>query len=440
MDERSHNPFPHPPQQPDAHGIAPMAWRHGDAHAAHGAAHSGEPASQQFQYAASGFVLPGATPGHAPMTDDGGTIGVPAHQPVSEGMPAGTAGRAWFASTAAFPHGQPQAWAFPTPHGLELVHPAASSRQHPGAGPGAPAAAAAVQHRRRLRWETIVPGSAVACVVAAAALFISDFDRITGQEVTAGEPVASTAAVGATADAPAGGDASAVVQQAAQLLEAGRFDDAANMLNPLLDQASPDESAVALNDKVHAAAKRNRALLRRLQRQRRAARWPAVITTLEQLEQLRPLAPAHLKLRRQARVAVMRRNAITRATALMAKGRDAEALAVIERALRAGPNKRLEALREQVSARRATPSAGPSGASSGGISGGHAGHARRPAAPAPGGQPSGASNVRPPASVPAGAIPQRPDVPNPASAQGTGASAVGGGGGCHQHDGVVECH
>lgn len=405
----------------------------------------------QYAYA-PGFVLPGAAGGQAPpMSAHGATIGTPVPQPVGipaahEQVPAAPAEWQHGAVAAVAAHGPPQAWAYQTPQGLQLVQPGAVAyaEQPPAAVTGAGSGSNA---RRRVRWETIVPAAAVTCLVAAVALFIADFDRMTGRSsdatsasaARAVEPTgdASTSDVAPASDAAAGdAQAAEVVAQARQLFDKGRFEDAANLLHPLLDVESPDAAAVALHDRVDAAATRNRALLGRLARERSAGRWTAVIGTIGELESLRPLSQDLTKLRATARRAARVQAVVAKARSLMARRRDAEALAVVERGLEAGRNPKLEALGEQLSARMAAPAT------------------RRPSstgdrrAPLPAGgaaaRPNGGPAVRPPANVPQGAIPTRPDVPNPTGGAGSVAPTVSGGGAggttCHEHDGVRECH
>lgn len=453
-----HASMPAPAHQVAHHDV--LAWQaqggmpaqqplHGHDHGAHGAGIQPQALpTPQYAYAA-GFVLPGAAGGQAPpMAAHGATIGTPL--PHAAGMPAHAqapgAAAAWqhgSVATSAAPEAA-QAWAYQTPQGLQLVQPgAAAYAQQPmaavaGAGSG-PAA------RRRVRWETIVPGAAVACLVAAVALFVTDFDRMTGRDagsVTTSPARAMESAGDADMSAPlteaaAGtGEVAAVVAQARRLFELGRFEDAANLLHPLLDVASPDAAAVTLHDRVDAAAARNRALLGRLARERSAGRWSAVVGTIGELEAVRPLSKELTKLRGTARRSARVQALVGRATGLMAKGRDAEALAVVERGLELGPNRRLEAMRERLSARLAAPATRPSPAAG-----------RREPPPA-GGAPARSNagpTVRPPANVPQGAIPARPDLPNPTGGGASVAPTVSGGGAtggasCHEHDGVRECH
>jgi hypothetical protein len=352
-------------------------------------------------------------------------------QPMYHGMHAGASG-----GGPAMPSAQaaPQAWAFPTPHGMQLVQPGMTvSHVAPMvAGTGMPGT-------RRIRWETIVPAAAIACLLAALALFISDFDRITGRDGAASAATGSTQEASAAdsgdtdAAASSSGDAAEIVAQAKALYAQGRFEDAANLLHPILDVEQPDAAAVALHDQVDAAKVRNDQLLARLARERAAGNWAAVNVTIGQLARLRPLSKSLVELRATARQAVGRAGAIARAKALMAQGRDTAAMAVIDREIAKGSTAQLEAMREQISAKRAAPSTGGGGAGA-------------QAPPSSGGRSTSQPAVRPPANVPAAAMPPRPDLPNPTGGTGSGAAAVGGGaaaaGGsnCHTHDGVVSCH
>lgn len=416
----------------------PQAPSHHGGHPFHEGA--GQP-TPQYSYA-PGFVLPGAAAGQAPpMSAHGATIGSPPAGPAlaghvafghGDGAPAGTA---WHSGSAALvPQELPQAWAYQTPHGLQLVQP--------GAAAYAAQPASAGEARRRIRWETIVPAMAVTCLIAALGVFIADFPRMTGRDqpsadaaaartVETADDASSAPMATSTADA---GDTAGVVEQARGFFEQGRFDDAANLLHPLLDVESPDPAAVTLHDQVDAAAARNRALLGRLSRERSAGRWSAVVGTIGELEGLRPLSKDLVQLRGTARRALRVQAIVTKAKGLMARGRNAEALAIVERGLEPGRNRTLEKLREQLSARMAAPAARPSSMPG-----------SRPAPPRPGGAAARPSRpAQPPANVPRGAIPARPDLPNPTGGGSSVAPAVaaGGGGGadCHEHDGVRECH
>lgn len=473
MDERSHHQHSMPPAQ-DGRGFRqqqdrPSPWPGAAPASAHDAPIAGaeyrdtqawhaQPGMPSYPQAASlanghgtdpqgparyayapGFVMPGAASGQAPrMSAHGATIGTPqapGGAPLHHGF--AHAPEAWQhgATAAVAAHEPPQAWAYQTPHGLQLVQPGAAAYAHqPDAFTGGRPA------RRRVRWETIVPAAAVTCLVAAIGLFISDFDRMTGRDGAGAEATAARTTeapdVVATDAAPtSGGDSAEVVAQARGLFERGRFEDAANMLHPLLDTATPDPTAVRLHDQVDAAATRNRALLGRLSRERAAGRWTAVVSTIGELQSLRPLSKDLVALRATARRTARAQAIVAKARTLMAKRRDAEALAVVERGLANGRNRKLEALREQLSARMSAPSTARSNpAGSRGAPPRPGGAAARPSAPA-----------RPPSNVPQGAIPTRPDLPNPTGGGASVAPAVGAGGGaggtnCHEHDGVRECH
>lgn len=425
MDERHH---PYPQQQPhhaDPQSTGPAPWPSYQQPHAPIAYQQSQPASQ-FQYATNDFVQPGAPGGHGqPMSAHGGNIGTPLPATHPDAMPMLHGG------AALDPYAQQQTWAFPTPHGLQLV-------QHGAPGDPMHAMVATAQRpvvRRRMKWETIIPGTAIACLVAAVALFISDFDRITGRTTD----LPSSAAARSVADTKAAADdeSSTVAEEATALFDAGRFDEAAALLQPLLDVDAPDAAIVALHDRITTADARNETLLMQVQRQRRAGNWAGVVATIAQLEQLRPLSPNLTELRAQARRASTMHAAVARTKALMAKGRDTEALAVIDTALKIGPSRQLRSLRAQIVSRRA---AAAKRRASG--SGGHSGHST---APPPGGRSGSGTTARPPASSPStpARIPPRPGS-NPVNntANNTVTPPVGGGGGnnCHTHDGVTECH
>ncbi len=447
MDERSQHGYPQQPPQSTAPEHAPMPQQAGASpwpnyappvpnapiagHAPYpGPApqqHQQLPTMQQFQYAADGYVLPGAGQSQgSPMSAHGGTIGVaqPHHVP---GMPMVNGGHQMqphglaqqhaqpqqfaqpqpqhfpqphqqhaqphaFGAGALAPHpmhdanGQPQSWAFPTPNGLQLVQPGTSSMAHPGAHAGMPGAATA----RRMRWETIVPILAVLCLVAAIGLFLHDFDRITGRDAKTAPSAETTTQADVAAPKAETPDVQATIDDANAKFQLGRFDEAANLLHPLLDVAKPDPAAVALHDKVDAASARNAALLKRLSGERAGKRWTAVIGTIGQIEKLRPLDRPLVSLRTRARAAV--------------------------KAAKAARAKELAAQQAAAKLRAASPS------TNGG--GGHAGHAGHTMPPVAGGNTGSSSNVRPPANVPQGSIPTVPNVPNPA---GSNPGVVGGG-------------
>ncbi|MEO6867474.1 MAG: tetratricopeptide repeat protein, partial [Gaiellales bacterium] len=352
---------------------------------------------------------------------------------------------------------QPQTWAFPTPQGMQLVYPGAGQQLVPGTAPyGAGAGAATAlaipaARRHRLRWETIIPGAAIVLFLAAVALFISDFDRITGRDAR-GDAAKVTAAAAAATPSVAGPAAasSEVLNEAQALFAAGQFEDAANLLFPLLDTTAPDAKATALNDKIEAAATKNARLLKQATKQRKAGAWSELAATIGSLEQLRPLTPSLTKLRATATRNARIDTALARAGALAKQGRTAEAMTVINKALKAGPNRRLSALRSKLKAASARPS------KAAGVAGGGArserGTAAAPTSPpvAGGSRPTKAPNatpaIKPPANVPGGSLPKLPSVPNPVASAGGGAAAVAGasaGAGaeenCHMHDGVRMC-
>jgi hypothetical protein len=359
-----------------------------------------QPSMQQFQYAANGFVLPGAPQGEAPMSAHGGTIGMAQpHGSVPAGsMPMLNGGGSAAAAATPDPYARPQAWAFATPQGMQLVQggataqPAIQYQQQyqqamhvAGAAHGAPTGHA----KRRMRWETIIPAAAVACLVAAVALFVSDFDRITGRVGSSSNQsstqVASTTPADATPAAttpttPVATPATdaAAIAAARKLFAKGQFDEAANLVHPLVERATPNRVAVALHARIDAAGDRNTALLTRLSKLRRDKQWTGVVSTINALAALRPLSSDLVALRARARQASL-----------------------------------------QASRHVASPS------TSVGSSHTHV------AAPPAGGTGNSSTGARPPATVPTSSLPPRPDAPNPISSHGTGAGAVGGGaGGC----------
>lgn len=287
---------------------------------------------------------------------------------------------------------QPQAWSFATPHGMQLVQGGAPTTPEP-------TAAARVAASRRIRWETIVPAVAVLCFVAAAALFVADFDRITGKDDSA---TLSSGRAGETASDSAGGgggaveaptavsteEARAVLRESGAMFRNGRFAQARVLLDPLVNGDAPSAAAVAMLERIDQAAASNRMLVRQLGRQQQRGQWQAVLGTLDQIEKLRPLGADLQSLRTKARSQLARQRAAARARA-----------------------------------------------------------SRRAEAPRTGGIPDLPTTVRPPASVPAGALPPRPDAPNTGGGGGgagvsaqPGTTGGGGSGACHVHDGVNSCH
>ncbi len=370
--------------------------------------------SPQFQYASNEFVRPGAPAGQAPpMTSHGGTIGTPAG---ASGTPYGY-GHAGSAvvqpPTGAAAYAmhdvarQPQAWAYPTPNGIQLVQPGDATAHHVAIDP---ALAAGARSRRRVRWETIIPAAAVACLVVSIGIFIADFDRITGRDqavqaaatTQAAKPEATPTNAGAGA---AGGDAASTIATAKQLRAAGRYADAVNALRPLTTRASSNAEAAKLLQSIRTASARNAALVKRLAKEQRDGRWSKVVATLAQVERLHPLSAKQQQLRRTA----------------LAKVRAAKAA----RAAKAKA-------REGASARPAGPA----------VRGGGAAPPPAGGAPAPSAPPA----ARPPSNVSSGEIPKIPEgIPNPTGGSGgSGAAAVGAApaaAGCTPmvHDGVEMC-
>lgn len=463
MDERSRHPYPdgaHREQsraQPWPGGqIAEHALQAGDPRL---------PTVQQFQFESRGFVLPGAAGGQQPLSAHNGIIGTPmlGHAPPAPApMPSQMQAAA------------PQAWAFPTPHGMQLVQTGAVALATAAPHHGVPAATltalpgggAAAATRRRVRWETIVPIAALACVLGAAGVFIAKFDQMTGRggaartTMTSNDVASKDAASGvdaAAAEQVDPGEAAAATADASTLMDQGRFDEAAQMLRPFVDAASPDPTIVALHGRIDAAGARNSALLARLTKQRAARQWTRALITIGQLQTLRPLSPTLIRQRTQARAMVRTARTVAQVRALVAQGRYSAASTLLDQALQAGPNAQLEAVRERVASERATPSARPVAVPGSGptarpqVSGGGAsGGVSRPA-PMPSSRPGAIGSAQPPANVAPGAMPPRPDAPNPitttpAAAGGvSGQPAVTGGAGasapaCHTGEGMTGCH
>jgi hypothetical protein len=298
---------------------------------------------------------------------------------------------------------QPQEWGFPTPSGLQLVQHGATAAVQPYAGgapapqaayalqlaqapaqampqqPAAPQELVAPRMRSRLRWETIVPFVAIVCFVAAVCLFISDFDAITGHEdkASAATPARVSGDAGPVEQEPLPVDAAASgatpkerIADATRLLRLGGFEEAAATLDPLLALPTPPPAALRLDARITAASARNRALLTHLTKQQSAKDWRGALVTLGQLKRLRPLSAALLADARQAR-----------AKLLLAK------------------------TKAQARARAST--AAPSAA-------------RTQRAPTAGGQVATvkAQPAQPPATVPTGSMPPRPEAPNTGGAGG----------------------
>lgn len=371
MDERD----PRYPAQQDAAGV----W------------HSEGPSLHQFQQAGAGFVLPGAPSGQQPLSGAHGFVGT--------------------AQPRSLEQSPPQAWGFPTPHGMQLVQHGAlpvyqpmapapqlqqPPQQHwlqpaPAGGSGAFVSAAPQRMARRVRWETIVPAAAIMCFVAAVGLFVADFDSITGRAKPAAAARSDAPLTGAGAgasdlttsknlvlDGTAPTGSAAATTAAKQLLAESRaylakgsFEAAATTLDPLLAADAPLPAVTRLSTQIAAAARGNTALLKQLTHQQAARNWAGAIATIGQLKALRPLSPQLAADLRQARAKLL----------LTATGTTA-------------------------------PTASPS----------NAGSQMAPATPV---RPTG-SAAKPPASVPSGNLPPRPDAPKPAGNAAGGGGALGG--------------
>ncbi|MCW2959693.1 MAG: hypothetical protein JWM90_80 [Thermoleophilia bacterium] len=385
----------------------------------HGAQpHQPEPARPGYGQAPSGFVLPGAPAGQAPLGFQGGLIGVPEQdqqqpspQPQQYAQPQQPQQPLQFQPQAQAPqqmqyqqpatqqHMQPQgfsqaqAWAYPTPQGMQLVQggPVAYAAappmyaQHPQQ-PQQPqlqqhvgGASAVAGTTRRLRWETIIPVAATFCFFAAVALLISDFDRITGRAAPAATVTDARTITNTDPDASMDelGDVEATLAEGEQLRRDGRYEEATARIAPSLKVESPDPRLTKLTAAITFSKGRNTALLAKLGRQRQAADWTGVIQTIKVISTLHPLSADLVKIRSQA-LAKVKATAATRT----AKARAAAAA----RAAR------------------------PAGATGGG-------------APAPGGQSRATTSVAPPRSAQAPAsAPKPPGVANPGSTGGGGVS------------------
>jgi hypothetical protein len=308
-----------------------------------------------------GFVVPGIAAGFdsPPMSAHDGTIGgttiaVPAAVPQPPyGHPYQQAPAPVHATGPDLADQQPQAWAFPTPHGLRLVQPGAATNLLAADPSFAAPGAHAVRTRRRIRWETIVPSVAVLCLLASVCFFIHDFDRMTGRHMAKGGAATAAAANGDAGDAKATEPAAA-------------------------PRATPQVAKPATRAGMSPKAKaRVQALLQRLRGERARRRWSAAITTLGQLEAVRPLNAAEQAIRTSARQSLRRERA---------------------------------AAKRAAAARRS----GPASSSRGG------------GAPTPPGASTGGAAARPPAAAPKAGVPARPNIPNPTGTSGGGgASAVG---------------
>jgi len=278
---------------------------------------------------------------------------------------------------------------------------------------------------------------AVLCLFAAVAVFIADFDRMTGRtggdtgsqaRSAKSEEATSVDATTETAEPTDGADAAQVVAEVSAMMDEGRYDEARVLLAPLLDIAEPDPAVVELSTQLEASAARHTALVQRIDAQKAGKRWSGVIESINQLEELHPIDAAFQQLRVTAGV----ERAHARATALMKLGRLTAAATVVDAALKQGPSPKLERLRAEIRAKysaTSTPATVPATTMSGG--GAHSGGTHPTSPPTPGGRPASTTGARPPANVPAGALPPRPDAPNPGATGGgspTGQPATTGNG------------
>lgn len=359
------------------------------------------PGAMPARQASTPFVLPGALPSQAQLSAHGGTIGLAVTDPLD---------------LHAFSGHPQQQWAFATPHGYQLVEatPAPMTAPtmvattpmaaHAAAAPTpAPGATTPTTRRPRPRWETIVPVVAFGCFLAAVALFISDFDRITGRDASAraateqvadgSNPGEAEGAGTAPATPLAQADVTAVVDRATKMLADGEFEDARRLIAPYRSVEEPEPAVTALAARIERTMATNDRLLRQLTAHRTAKRWSRVLTTIAAIARLRPLSPDLLRIRSQARAALR------------------------------GPAK------PTVPTGGSTPSRS-GGGSSNTSPGAHTHHASTP--PAAGGSrppaTSGTSttpNATPPANVPSGGVPPRPES-NPGGGSANGGGSVSG--------------
>lgn len=426
--------YPQPPQQPQ-YAWPPQVHQYGQA-PGHPAAPA--PALAPAPAAWMDPALSAAHGGAPPMAhaDPRGPYVVAAYP----GGPAGAGHQQEAPQMVALP-GAP-GWTYPAPHGYD---------QHAVMGGGAPASApphgAATQHRSPAakllagrRWEQLVPIAAAICFLVAAGFFVADFERMTGRGASKtasardGERAAADDKRPAEApadvvepDAAPSGNA-AIMQRARALVAARRPDEAALALDPLIDQPDAPEEAVALHERVHALVEQADSLLMTAGRQRSAGDWKAMLFTLGKAERIRVLTPAHERVRaaarRQLRAAQLRVAAtatLAKATAKVAAGDRAGAIAMLEAALRRVDDPRLRKLRDSLAAGMARPPVAAGGGGGGSTPGG--------TPPRPGGQPTTQPPAAPRTNAPSGQPPAGPGVSNTG---GPGAGGVGGGDG-HAH-------
>jgi hypothetical protein len=293
------------------------------------------------------------------------------------------------------PQGYGAQYAYPTPHGMQVVQ--------------APAAAmASGETKSRMRWENIVPALALVSFIVLCITLAVTWDDI--QAARNGEPAAKTsternAAPSTTSDDAAADDAAMdatkelsadeitpLLEKSEEHLAAGRFDDATAVLHPLMAQADDYPAISTLHDRIDAARTKNDELLGTLGRQMQTQKWGLALATLDQIKALRPLTPELRAMKDKARAKLAERQ------------------------------------RAEAAAKRPATNA-------------------RPASVNPAGGGTGSGGAPPTSSPPMTSPPPRPAGANP-SGGGIGApqpGVVAGGGGttgadCHTHEGVTECH
>lgn len=173
-----------------------------------------------------------------------------------------------------------------------------------------------VGYRRRLRWENIVPMSAlVACIVTALLVF-AQFDEIrNGQSNGANSRKdasarATTGAVDAASATTSGEmtdrEIDALVKRAEQALARGDFESAKSVTHPLMEHAAEDARIDELHARIDRAAARHARLSRELTQLARAERWQLALAKAQEVKRVAPLTRQQRMLQERARVALVR--------------------------------------------------------------------------------------------------------------------------------------
>lgn len=319
------------PQQqtapPQAWGLAaPQQPQH--PHAQHQQHYSGHPQAQQQTYAPG--QMPGQVHPHAPHGAPVQMYAQPgqAQSAVAHGAPAQF-------PPALAPDGS---FAFPTPHGVQIVEQAQAGGMATATNVATPTAAtrpaAAAAGGKRVRWEVLVPAGTALVLLVTAFVVFTNFDRITGTSATAAKDTGTATqtddATGAGADLDAGAapeddaaaaapeaapeyaatdiatapepkldpaQARAAVAKAKELINLGRYDEAKATLAPLASAAGTTPPVVGrMQQQIAAKSKLNDTLLAKLGKQRAAGAWAEVLQTLGAIQNLHPLTDAQAKL------------------------------------------------------------------------------------------------------------------------------------------------